>query len=83
MVGQPMSAEVQQPTPPGHGARVATAFGKSQGRIPLFSQMIDGIRDLFVDFEYVRSAVNECSELVGIGVPGLRPEPRAETQGRT
>ena len=81
MAGQPMSAEVRQPTPPGHSARVAAACGKSQGRIPLFSQMLDGVRDLFVDFEYARSAVNECSEPVGIGVPGLRPECRAQTQG--
>ena len=83
IAGQPMSAEVRQPKPPGHSARVAAACGKSQGRIPLFSQMRDGVRDLFVDFEYVTSAVNECSEPVGIGVPGLRPEPRAEMQGRT
>ena len=72
-----------QPKPPGHGPRVAAACGKSQGRIPLFSQMRDGVRDLFVDFECVTSAVNECSEPFGIGAPGLRPEPRAEMQGRT
>ena len=83
MSGQKISGEVRQPALPGHGARVAAACGKSQGRIPLFSQMRDDVRDLFVDFEYVTSAVNECSEPVGIGVPGLRPEPRAETQGRT
>ena len=45
--------------------------------------MLDGVRDLFVDFEYVTSVVNECFEPVGIGVLGLRPEPKAETQERT
>ena len=53
-----MSAEVRQPTPVGHDARVASACGKSQGRIPLFSQLRDGVCDLFVDFEYVTSALN-------------------------
>ena len=48
---QPMSAEVQQPTPHGRGARVASTFGKSQVRIPLFSRLCDGVRDLFDDFE--------------------------------
>ena len=50
-------------------------MGKPQGRIPLFSPMLDGVRDLFVDFEYVTSAMNECSKPIGIGVPGLRLEP--------
>ena len=83
MAAQPMSTDVQQPTPPCHDVRVAVAYCKFQGRIPLFSQLLDGVRDLFVDFEYVTSAVNECFESVGIGVTGLRPEPRAEMQGWT
>ena len=83
MANQPMSTDVRQPTPPCHDARVGAAYGKFQGRIPLFSQLLDGVRDLSVDFEYVTSAVNKCSESVGIGVPGVRPEPRAEMQGRT
>ena len=56
--------------------------GKSQGRIPLFSQLLDGVCDLCVDFDYVTRAVNKYSEPFGIGVSGLRPELRAETQGR-
>ena len=83
MANQPMSTDVRQPTPPCHDAKVGAAYGKFQVRIPLFSQLLDGVRDLSVDFEYVTSAVNECSESVGIGVPGVRPEPRAEMQGRT
>ena len=79
---QRMSADVWQPTPPVHDARVSLACGKSQGRIPLFSQLLDGVRDLFVDFEYATSAVNKCSEPSGIGVSGLRLEPSAETQGQ-
>ena len=74
MANQPMSTDVRQPTPPCHDARVGAAYGKFQVRIPLFSRLLDGVRDLFVDFEYVTSAVNECSEPVGIGVPGVRPD---------
>ena len=81
MVVQPISAGVQQPTPPSHGARVIAACVKSHGRILLFSHLLDGVRDLFVDFEYATSAVNKCFEPFGIGVPGLRSEPRDETQG--
>ena len=73
---QPMSTEVQQPTHLGHNARAASMCGKSQGRIPLFSQLRDGVCDLFVDFKYVTSAMNKCSEPFGIGVSDLRPEPR-------
>ena len=69
MAVQPMSIGVQQPTPPGRDVRVAVACGKSQGQIPLFSQLLDGVRDLFVDFEYATNAVNKCSEPFGIGVP--------------
>ena len=83
MAAQPMSADVRQPTPPCHDTRVATAYGKFQGRIPLFSQLLDGVRDLFVDFEYATSAMNKCFEPFGIGVYGLRPDPGAETQGWT
>ena len=83
MANQPMSTDVRQPTPPCHDASVGAAYGKFQVRIPLFSRLLDGVRDLFVDFEYVTSAANECSESVGIGVLGVRPEPRAEMQGRT
>ena len=82
MAVQPMSVGVWQPTPPGHDVRVAIACGKCQGQIPLFSQLLDGVCDLFVDFDYVTRAVNKYSEPFGIGVSGLRPEPRAETQGR-
>ena len=46
---------MRQPTPLGHKARVATVCGKSQDRITLFSQMLDGVCDLFVDFEYVKA----------------------------
>ena len=81
MAVHPMSTGVQQPTPLDHGARVAIACGTSQGRIPLFSQLLDGVCDLFVDFEYATSVVNKCFEPFGIGVPGLRPEPRAEMHG--
>ena len=83
MAVQPMSASVRQPTPPSHDVRVAAACGKSQGQIPLFSQLFDGVRDLFVDFKYATNAVNNCSEPFGIEVPGLRLEPRSETQGWT
>ena len=83
MVVQPMSVGVRQPTLPGHGVRVAAACGKSQGQIPLFSQLFDGVRDLFVDVEYATNAVNKCSEPFGIVVPSLRPELGSETQGRT
>ena len=83
MANQPMSTDVWQPMPLCHDARVGAAYGKFQVQIPLSSQLLDGVRDLFVDFEYVTSSVNKCSESVGIGVPGLRPEPRAEMQGRT
>ena len=83
MVVQPLSVGVWQPTPPVHGVRVAIVCGKSQGQIPLFSQLFDGVRDLFVDFEYATNAMNKCSKPFGIGVPGLRPEPGSETQGWT
>ena len=83
MAVQPMSVSLWQTTPPGHGVRVAAAYGKSQGQIPLFSQLFDGVRDLFVDFEYATNTVNKCSEPFGIGVSGLIPEPGSETQGRT
>ena len=53
-----MSADVWQPAPPCHDARVAATYGKVQGRIPLSSQLLDGVGDLFVDFEYATSAVN-------------------------
>ena len=78
-----MSTNVWQPTPPCHDASVGAAYGKFQVGIPLFPQLLDGVRDLFVDVEYVTSAMNECSKSVGIGVLGVRPEPRAELQGRT
>ena len=68
MVVQPMSVGVRQTTPLGHGVRVAAACGKSQGQIPLFSQLFDGVCDLFVDFKYATNAVNKCSEPFGIGV---------------
>ena len=74
---------MQQPTLLGHGVRVAAACGKSQGQIPLFSQLFDGVHDSFVDVEYATNAVNKCSEPFGIGVPSLKPEPGSETQGRT
>ena len=64
MVVQPISAGMQQPTPPGHGARVVAACVKSHGRIPLFSHLLDGVRDLFADFEYATSAVNKYCEQV-------------------
>ena len=83
MAVQPMSVGVRQPTPPGHGVRVAAACGKSQGQIPLFSQLFDGVWDLFIDLEYTTNVVNEYSEPFGIGVPSLRPEPGFETQGQT
>ena len=83
MAVQPMSVGVRQTTPPGHGVRVAAACGKSQGQIPLFSQLFDGVRDLFVDVEYATNALNKCSKPFGFGVPGLRPEPGSKTQGRT
>ena len=83
MAVQPMNVSVRQPTLPSHGVRVAAACGKSQGQIPLFSQLFDGVRDLFVDVEYATNAVKKCSEPFGFGVPGLRPEPGSETQGRT
>ena len=53
MANQAMSSDVWQPTPPCHDARVGAAHGKFQVRIPLFSQLLDGVRDLSVDFEYV------------------------------
>ena len=81
MAAQLMSADVQQPTPLGHGGKVATACDKSHGRIPLLSHLLDGSRDLFVDFEYATRAMNKCSEPLEIGVLGLTPEPRAETHG--
>ena len=83
MAVQPMSVSVRQPMPPGHDVRVAAACGKCQGQIPLFSQLLDGVHDLFVDFEYATNAMNKCSEPFGVGVPGLKPEPRSETQGWT
>ena len=83
VANQPMSTDVWQPMPLCHDTRVGAAYGKFQVQIPLSSQLLDGVRDLFVDFEYVTSSVNECSESVGIGVPGLTAEPRAEMQGRT
>ena len=83
MAVQPMSVGVWQPTPFGHDVRVAAACGKCQGQIPLFSQLLDGVRDLFVDFEYATNVVNKCSKPFGIGVPGLRPEPRSKTHGPT
>ena len=83
MAVQPMSVGVRQPMLPGHSVRVAAACGKSRGQIPLFSQLFDGVRDLFVDVEYTTNAVNKCSEPFGIGGPGLRPEPGSEMQGPT
>ena len=83
MANQPMSPDMWQTMPPCHDARVGAAYGKFQVRNPLFSQLLDSVRDLSVGFEYVTSAVNKCSESVGIGVPGVRPKPRAEMQGRT
>ena len=74
---------MQQPTPPAHDARVASECGKSQGQIPLSSQLLDGICVLFVNFKYATSAVNKFFEPFGIGDPGLRLEPRVETQART
>ena len=74
---------MRQPTPPGHSTRVVVACGKSQGQIALFSQMLDGVHNLFVNFEYTTSAVDKCSKPVGIGVLGLKPKHRAEMQGRT
>ena len=83
MAAQPMSANVRQPTPPCHNARVVAAYGKFQGGIAVFSQLLDGVQDLFVDFEHATSAMNKCSEPFGIGVPGLSPKPMAETEART
>ena len=80
MAVQPMSVGAPQTTPFGHGARVATVCGKSQGQFPLFSQLRDGVCDLFVDFEYATSALNhlELEFLVSDLSLGLKRKDKPE-----
>ena len=83
MAAQPMNADVRQPTPLVTTPELLQRVVSLRIDFLLSSQLLDGVRDLFVDFEYATIAVNKCSEPFEIKVPSLRLEPRAEMQGRT